>query len=81
MSDKKIFLAECALYIKGDIDSVRITGPKNVVEAISTTLVESRNLYNSLHESPDMPRIIENVKKKKAAAQKLKNITGFIWPF
>ena len=81
MSDKKIVLAECALYIKGDIDSVKMTGPKSVVEALSVTLVESRGLYNTLHESRDMPTIIEQVKKKKAAAQKLKNITGFIWPF
>ena len=81
MSDKKIFLAECALYIKGDIDSVKMTGPKRVVEAISATLVESRSLYNALHQDPDMPKIIENVRKKKAAAEKLKNITGFIWPF
>ena len=81
MSDKKRFLAECALYIKGGLESVKIRGSRPIVEALSSVLVESRNLHEQLHQGSDMSQIIQQVKRKRAAAQKLRNITGFMWPF
>ena len=81
MSDKKKFIAECALYIRGDLDSIKIRGSKSIVEALSSTLVESKKLHEQLHESSDMSKIIQQVQKKRAAAKKLRDISGFIWPF
>jgi len=81
MSDQKIFLAECALYIKGDLETIKLRGPRDVVKAISSALVESKKLHDQLHEASDMSKIVKQVQKKRTAAKKLQNITGFIWPF
>lgn len=81
MSDQKKFLAECALYIKGDLEVVKLHGNREVVHAISSALIESKKLHDELHESSDMSKIVKQVQKKRRAAKKLQNITGFIWPF
>ena len=81
MSDQKKFLAECALYIRGDLETVKFHGSRDIIEAISSALVESKKLHDQLHETPDMSKIVNQVQKKRAAAKKLQNITGFIWPF
>jgi len=81
MSDQKRFLAECALYIRGDLETIKLNGSHDLVEAISSALVESKKLHDQLHETPDMSKIVKQVQKKRTAAKKLQNIIGFIWPF
>jgi len=81
MSDQKRFLAECALYIRGDLETIKMNGSQDIVEAISAALIESKRLHDQLNEASDMPKIIKQVQKKRRAAKKLQNITGFIWPF
>lgn len=81
MSDQKRFLAECALYIRGDLETIKMNGSQDIVRAISAALIESKRLHDQLNEASDMPKIIKQVQKKRRAAKKLQNITGFIWPF
>ena len=81
MSNQKRFLAECALYIRGDLETIKMNGSQDIVGAISAALIESKRLHDQLNEASDMPKIIKQVRKKRRAAKKLQNITGFIWPF
>ena len=81
MSDKKRFITECALFIRGDIKDVKLAGDRKTVGALAEVLSESRKLYCELEEGKNISVVLAQVEKKRSAAKKLKNITGFVWPF
>ena len=77
--NKKSFLKECALYIKGDISEVKISGNKNDVALVANVLSESRKFYLAL-ESGNLKAALPQLNKKRAASNALKKRTGYVWP-
>lgn len=75
------FYGDCAKFICGYINEIKISGDKKVVEYISDVLVKSKRLYELLNDpASDMKVIIEGLRKKRDAAGALKAKTGLIWP-
>ena len=75
------FYGDCAKFICGYIDEIRINGDKKAVEYISDVLVKSKKLYELLNDpASDMKVIVEGLRKKRNAASTLKAKTGLIWP-
>lgn len=77
--DKQIFIKECALYIKGHVSEVRISGSKKNVELFSKVLSESRKFYLTLQEG-DFKNVLPQLTKKRAASRALREQTGYVWP-
>lgn len=76
---KKSFLRDCALYIKGELTEIKISGPKKTVSLFSAVLSESRKLYLAL-EDDNLKSVIPQLIKKKHASQALREQTGYVWP-
>lgn len=77
--NKKSFLKECALYIKGDLSEVKMSGSKSTVALVAGVLSESRKFYLAL-ESGDLKSAIPQLGKKRAASKALREHTGYVWP-
>ena len=77
--DKRIFIKECALYIKGQISEVRMSGAKKNVELFSRVLSESRKFYLALQEG-DIENVLPQLAKKRDASRALREQTGYVWP-
>ncbi|HIL28754.1 MAG TPA: hypothetical protein EYG18_05750 [Micavibrio sp.] len=79
---KKEFLRDCALYIQGELPEVKIRGKLSDVKLFASALKESRGLYESLNnDAPSMREVVSKIEQKRQATHKLKERTGFIWPF
>ena len=78
-STKRTFLKECALYVRGDISEVKISGSKKTAALFAKVLSESRKLYLAL-ESGDFKNVLPQLAKKKAASKALRKQTGYVWP-
>jgi len=76
---KRTFLKECALYVRGDVSEVKITGSKKTVALFAKALSESRRFYLAL-ESGDLKNVLPQLAKKKEASKALKEQTGYVWP-
>ena len=79
---KKEFLRDCALYIRGELPEVKIRGNFSDVKLFAGALKESRELYESLNDdTPSMKEVVSKIERKRQATQKLRERTGFVWPF
>lgn len=76
---RKTFLKECALYIKGELSEVKISGSKKTVALFADVLSESRRFYLAL-ESGDLKKVLPQLAKKKQASNALRERTGYVWP-
>ena len=76
---RKTFLKECALYIKGELSEVKISGSKKTVSLFADVLSESRRFYLAL-ESGDLKKVLPQLAKKKQASNALRERTGYVWP-
>jgi hypothetical protein len=77
--ENKIFLKECALYVRGDISRVCLHGNKKVIKLFSEVLNCSREFYVALQNN-DTDSIIPLLKRKREASRRLKEQTGYVWP-
>lgn len=70
-------------YITGNQSSVKVKGPKKVINIYKKCLTESRKLYKLLNEVENvkLSEIEKQVQIKNQAAQEFKKITGDFWPF
>ena len=81
MKKNKKFIRDCARFIKGEISEIKITGSTNDVNMLTSAVIESKKLYDTLRsKEPDMSVVIEGLRRKRRAAAKLKNKMGLIWP-
>ena len=78
---KRQFIKDCARYIRGEINEVKLTGPKQTVKLFAKTLQESKLLFIALQSESKMGAIIPLLESKKKAAALLRAKTGFVWPF
>tara|TARA_B100000519_G_C14064765_1_gene353828 strand:- start:43 stop:291 length:249 start_codon:yes stop_codon:yes gene_type:complete len=78
---KRQFIKDCARYIRGEINEVKLTGPKQTVKLFAKTLKESRMLFIALQSESKMGVVIPLLESKKKAAALLRAKTGFVWPF
>lgn len=76
---RKTFLRECALYIRGELSEVKISGPKKTVALFASVLAESRKLYLAL-EGDSIKDVIPQLTKKRQASRALREQTGYVWP-
>ena len=77
--DRKQFIKECALYVKGDIESVRLRGDTATVKLFADALSESRKFYIALQEG-DFKEALTALKRKRSASCTLREQTGYVWP-
>ena len=77
--DKQIFIKECALYIKGELSEVKMSGSKKNVELFSKVLSESRKFYLALQEG-ELKNVLPQLAKKRQASKALREQTGYVWP-
>ena len=75
------FLKDCARYIRGEVNEIKLSGSKKVVRLFADTLKESRLLFIALQAEKKMKKIIPVLESKKKAASLLRDKTGFVWPF
>ena len=81
-NDRKEFLCDCARYIRGEVEEIRLHGKKKDVLLFADTLRESRGLFQCLNEKePHVSKVLTALTKKRTASRKLKKATGFSWPF
>jgi hypothetical protein len=79
MKNNSEFLRDCALYIKGDLSEVKISGKEEVTKLFANVISESRRFYLALEQS-DSSKVIPTLKRKRAASTLLREKTGYIWP-
>ena len=77
--DNEVFLKHCALYIKGELDEVKIRGNKHTVKLFADVLSESRKFYLALQEK-ELKDVIPLLERKRAASRLLRRKTGYVWP-
>ncbi len=77
--NKRQFLRDCALYIKGELSEVRITGSQKEVKLMAAVIAESRKLYLALQDG-DLRDVLPQLSKKRNSSRALKEQTGYIWP-
>ena len=77
--DRKQFIKECALYVKGDIEQVRLNGDTATVKLFADALSESRKFYIALQEG-DFKDALTALKRKRNASSVLREQTGYVWP-
>ena len=78
-SAKRTFLKECALYVRGDLSEIKMSGSKKTTALFAKVLSESRKFYLAL-ESGDLKNVLPQLAKKKEASNALKEQTGYVWP-
>ncbi len=78
---KRQFIRDCARYIRGEINEIKLSGPKQTVQLFAKTLKESRTLFVALQTESKMGAVIPLLESKKKAATLLRAKTGFVWPF
>ena len=76
---RKQFIKECALYVRGDQQQIRLSGDGATVKLFANALIESRKFYVALHEG-DFKNAVDALKKKRAASSALRKQTGYVWP-
>ena len=77
-----MFLRDCAKYIRGEINEIKLNGKKETIKLFACALKESRSLYTELNGgSREMSKILPILKSKKKATNLLRTSTGFVWPF
>ena len=82
LETKKQFLRDCALYIRGELSEIKMHGKVSNVKLFIGALKESRELYKNLNsDMPNIKDVISSIERKRQATRKLKEKTGFIWPF
>ena len=77
--DKQIFIKECALYIKGEISEIKMSGSKKNVELFSNVLSESRKFYLALQDG-NRKNVLPQLARKRNASKALRDQTGYVWP-
>ena len=75
----KVFLRECALYIKGEVSSVKLRGDSRATRLFAEAISSSRKFYLTLQEG-DFNKVIPALKDKRDASKALREQTGYIWP-
>lgn len=75
----KEFLRECALYVRGEVERVKIRGKQKTVNLFAEALSASRKFYVALEEG-DFKRAVTALRDKRAASGALRESTGYIWP-
>jgi hypothetical protein len=78
---KRQFLKDSARYIRGEINEIKLNGSKRTIKLFVEALRESRALYVALQKKTDMSHIIPILESKKQATSRLRERTGFVWPF
>ena len=76
---RKTFLRECALYIKGELTEIKLSGSRETVALFANVLSESRKLYLAL-EGDSIKNVIPQLTKKREASRTLREQTGYVWP-
>ena len=80
--NRREFLGDCARYIKGEINEVRLRGNKGDCILFATALKESRNLFEKLNDNnASVSNVMNALTKKREATRKLSTHIGFSWPF
>jgi len=80
--NKREFLHDCAKYIRGEMNEVRLRGNKKDCVLFASVLKESRSLYQTLNkDNPSISHVMKALGKKREATRELKKNTGFAWPF
>ncbi len=82
MSSKgpKKLMAASAAYIMGISPMVKVKGSKSKLEAYSSVLNCSKDLYENLLNGNKL-LISESIEKKKTLSKKFKKEFGWSWPF
>jgi len=81
-NNKKEFLSDCASYIKGEINEIRLKGNKDDCILFAVALRESRNLFEELNaDDASIANVMVALTKKRTAARNLSEQAGFRWPF
>ena len=78
---KRQFLKDCARYISGEIEEIKLRGSARTINLFAKTLKESRALYVVLETKKSISDVIPILESKKKAARLLHEKTGFVWPF
>ena len=78
---KKQFLKDCARYIRGGVNEIKLRGPRKTTRLFANVLKESRLLFIALQTEKKMKVVIPVLESKKRAANLLRDKTGFVWPF
>ena len=78
---RRQFLRDSARYIRGEINEIKLNGSKRTIKLFIEALRESRALYIALQKKTDMSDIIPILESKKVATGRLRERTGFVWPF
>jgi len=80
--NKKEFLQDCARYIQGDVNEIRLHGNKKDCVLFANALKESRNLFKKLNEKDaSVSNVMNALGRKRDASKNLKRGAGFTWPF
>ena len=78
---KRQFLKDCARYISGEINEIKLNGSEKTIRLFARTLKESRALYVVLQTKKGIRDVLPVLESKKRAAKLLHAKTGFAWPF
>jgi hypothetical protein len=78
---KRQFLKDCARYISGEINEIKLSGSEKTIGLFAHTLRESRALFVALQTKKNISDVIPVLESKKRAAKLLQKRTGFTWPF
>ena len=80
-SAKRQFLRDSARYIRGEISEIKLNGSRRTIKLFVEALRESKALYIAFQKKTDMSDIIPILESKKLATGRLRQSTGFVWPF
>jgi len=78
---KRQFLKDCARYIRGEVNEIKLSGSKKTAQLFANALKESRLLFIALQNEKKMKLVIPVLESKRRAATLLRDKTGFVWPF
>jgi hypothetical protein len=77
--DNKVFLRDCALYVRGELNEIKLKGNPEVVKLFAEVLSESRRFYLAL-QGDDLKKVIPLLERKRTASRALRRKTGYVWP-
>jgi hypothetical protein len=77
--EDKVFIRDCALYVKGELKEIKLKGDPRVVRLFADVLSESRKFYLAL-QSGELKDVIPLLERKRRASRLLRYKTGYVWP-
>ena len=75
------FFKTCALFIRGDISSIKLNGRKSDVRLVTNVMTESKKQHELLHSDAQAPEVLSQITAKNKAAKRFFKATRIKWPF